>query len=156
MRKLNSLLIAVLLCLGAVSVSAQSTVYFFIPSLGSYECNLKMNGNNIGDLRGSLKKTMDDSMFKTPYKVYEAAYKKCVVKEEGKTLFAVDYKFTNCTNMVVSEIAAEIQLNLSEGSVHYIRLAPKGISDLQFKELTEKEAQKLLNKYEKLADYNQE
>ena len=138
------------------NVSAQSTVYFFTPSTSSNECTLKMNGNEIGELRGPLKKTMEHSMFKIPYKTYDAAYKKCVIKEEGKVLFAVDYKFTTCRTLDVSEIPAEIQLNLSEGSVHYVRLAPKGVTNMQFKEITEKEAQKLLKKGVELPDYVQE
>jgi hypothetical protein len=142
--------------LGVSYMSAQSTVIFFTPSTSSNECVLKMNGNVIGELRGPLKKTTEHSMFKIPYKTYEAAYKKCVIKEEGKVLFAVDYTFTNCTTLAVSEIPSEIQLNLSEGSVHYVRLAPKGVSNLEFKEITEKEAQKLLKKATALPEYTQE
>ena len=156
MKKINFLFATVSLLLCAMTVSAQSTVYFFIPSNGSYECNLKMNGNDIGELRGSLKKTMNDEILKTPYKVYNAAYKKCVVKEEGKVLFAIDYKFTNCTTLNVSEIPAEIQLNLSEGSVHYVSVAPKGVSNIQLKELTEKDAQKYFKKSEELPEYTQQ
>ena len=156
MKNIKSLFIAALLLICVMSVSAQSTVYFFIPSNGSYECSLKMNGNNIGELRGSLKKTMNDDIFKTPYKVYNAAYKKCTVKEEGKVLFAIDYKFTNCTTLKVSEVPAEIQLNLSEGSVHYVSIAPKGFSNVQLKELTEKEAQKYFKKSEELPEYTQQ
>ena len=156
MKNIKSLFIAALLLICVMSVSAQSTVYFFIPSNGSYECSLKMNGNNIGELRGSLKKTMNDDIFKTPYKVYNAAYKKCTVKEEGKVLFAIDFKFTNCTTLKVSEVPAEIQLNLSEGSVHYVSIAPKGFSNVQLKELTEKEAQKYFKKSEELPEYTQQ
>ena len=156
MKNIKSLFIAALLLICVMSVSAQSTVYFFIPSNGSYECSLKMNSNNIGELRGSLKKTMNDDIFKTPYKVYNAAYKKCTVKEEGKVLFAIDYKFTNCTTLKVSEVPAEIQLNLSEGSVHYVSIAPKGFSNVQLKELTEKEAQKYFKKSEELPEYTQQ
>lgn len=154
--RVKLLVTAVFGVLAVNNVSAQSTVFFFTPSTSSNECTLKMNGNEIGELRGPLKKTMQPAQFKIPYKTYDAAFKKCVIKEEGKVLFAVDYKFTNCSTLDVSEIPAEIQLNLSEGSVHYVRLAPKGVTNMQFKEITEKEAQKLLKKGVALPDYVQE
>lgn len=147
---------ACLICFTSTNVYAQSTVYFFTPSTSSNECLLMMNGNEIGELRGPLKKTMEHSMFKIPYKTYDAAYKKCIIKEEGKVLFAINYKFTNCSTLAVSEIPAEIQLNLSEGSVHYVKIAPKGVTNVQFKEITEKEAQKLLKKATALTDYIQD
>ena len=154
--KFKLLLTVVFGVLAVNNVSAQSTVFFFTSSTSSNECTLKMNGIEIGELRGPLKKTMHPAEFKIPYKTYDAAYKKCVIKEEGKVLFAVDFKFTNCSTLDVSEIPAEIQLNLSEGSVHYVRLAPKGFTNIQFKEITEKEAQKLLKKGVALPDYVQE
>ena len=138
------------------SVNAQSTVYFFTPSTGSNECFLKMNGDEIGELRGPLKKTMHPSMYKIPYNSYDAAYKKCVIKEEGKVLFAINYKFTNCMTLDVSNIPAEIQLNLSEGSIHYVKIDPKGLSNVQFKEITEKEALKLMKKSTALPEFIQE
>ena len=138
-------------------INAQSTVYFFVPLTASNECTLKMNGMEIGELRGPLKKTIKPmAPLKIAYKTYAPCYKKCVVKQEGKVLFAIDYKFTNATTLAVSEIPAEIQLNLSEGSVHYVKLAPKGINNNQFKEITEKEAQKLLKKNAALPEYIEE
>lgn len=135
-------------------ISAQSVVYFFVPTTSSNECTLKMNSAEIGELRGPLKKTIKPiAPMKIPYKTYAPCYKKCTVKQEGKVLFAIDYKFTNVSTMTVSEIPAEIQLNLSEGSVHYIKLAPKGLNNNQFKEITEKEAQKLLKKNVALPEY---
>ena len=52
-------------------------------------------------------------------------------------------------------MVAEIQLNLSEGAVHYIQLKFKGLNDVQLKELSEKEGLKLLKdkKYKELPDY---
>ena len=52
-------------------------------------------------------------------------------------------------------MAAEIQLNLSEGSVHYIKVEAKGLNDIQIKEVEGKEVQKLLKdkKYKELPDY---
>jgi len=121
--------------------TAQSTVYFFTGSIANAECHLKQNGKEIFELRGPLKKVFS---LATPYKIYSPCKKKCVFKSEGKTLFSVDYIFTNANNGAVTKIAAEIQLNLTEGSVHYVKLVGKGVNDMQFKELTQKEAEKLL------------
>ena len=56
----------------------------------------------------------------------------------------------------VSNIPAEIQLNLSEGSIHYVKIDPKGVSNIQFKEITEKEALKLMKKSTALPEFIQE
>ena len=58
-------------------------------------------------------------------------------------------------NCNVTQLYAEIQLNLTPGSVHYVSLAMKGLMNIQFKELTEKEGLKRLKdkKYAILEDY---
>lgn len=116
------------------------------------------NGSEIFDLRGPEKNTLNHPSFKVPSVSYQPAYRKCLFKEDGKVLFSVDYAFTNVRTGEVRKLAAEIQLNLEEGSVHYIQLAFKGLNDIQFKELTEKEAAKLLKdkKYKELPDYVEE
>ena len=52
-------------------------------------------------------------------------------------------------------MVAEIQLNLSEGSVHYVKLSFKGMNDVQLKEVEEKEGLKLLKdkKYKELPEF---
>lgn len=134
-------LIAMFCCSSAF---AQSTVYFFVRSVESAEVKILKNGNEIFELRGPVKKTLNHPSFKIPHVSYQPAYRKCRFKEEGKVLFSVDFAFTNVGTGDVRKLAAEIQLNLEEGSVHYIQLAFKGLNDIQFKELTEKEAAKLL------------
>lgn len=156
MKNLNYLLIPVLLFLGVMSVSAQSTVYFFVPSIGNCECALKMNGDSIAQLRGPYKKTINNSVFKVPYVVYDDAYKKCTFKEEGKVIFVVDYRYQIPSTLETKQLLAEIQINLSEGSVHYIRMAPKGMYNMQLKEITEKDAQKYFKKSAELPEYIQE
>ena len=64
MKNLNYLLVPVFFFLGALSISAQSTVYFFVPTTGNNECALKMNGDSIFQLRGPYKKTLNNSVFK--------------------------------------------------------------------------------------------
>lgn len=143
----------------ASSTFAQSTVYFFAKSFDNSEITLKMNGEEIGELRGSVKKTVGPmGPMKIPSVSYNACKKKCVIKEEGKVLFSVDFKFTNASTLAVSELDTEIQLNLSEGSVHYVQLENKGLKDIRLKEISEKEAQKLLNdkKYEFLPEFIQQ
>lgn len=144
------------LCYSSVAV-AQSTIYFFVGAIANAECVLKQNGKEIFELRGPLKKTHSaasmDAMY--PYNIYSPCSKKGVFKSDGKVLFAVDYVFTNCRNGSKRNLAAEIQLNLTEGSVHYVILKNKGFNDVQFKELSQKEGEKLLKnkKYISLEEY---
>lgn len=127
---------------------AESVVYIFaiqswspIPIMVNNQEVFKMEGNSIG--KGLTAR-------------YSACKKKCIFKSEGKIIFSVDFKMsTPAYPNNVLRFATEIQLNLSENSVHYIRLSSKGINDMQFKEITEKEAQQLLKKksYILLPDY---
>ena len=51
--------------------------------------------------------------------------------------------------------ADEIQLNLLENSVHYIKIKPKGLNLIQFEELNLKKGKKEFSKkkYESMTDY---
>lgn len=151
----QSRIIALLLLawLTVAAAHAESTVYFFTGELANSECTLKLNGKEIGELRGSIKKTDQIDPMKIPMVVYHKCIKKCIITDEGKALFSIAFKYTNCVTLAVSEDDTEIQLNLSEGSVHYVELGGKGL-----KEIPEKKAQKKLNdkKYEWLPDYIQE
>lgn len=146
---------AILLC-STISASAQSTVYVFMRSVDNAECKLNINGGDGIDIRGPFKKAqMVPVAGASPLMRYHPGKKKIVLKEEGKTLFGVTYIYTNSLNGKQSTMAAEIQLNLSEGSVHYIKVEAKGLNDIQIKEVEGKEVQKLLKdkKYKELPDY---
>lgn len=106
--------------------------------------------------RTSYKKTYPvNDTFRIPYYIYSPWVKKCTLNKEGKNLFSFDCKQINPTNLKESDYVAEIQLNLYNGSKHYIILTNKGLFDVQLKELTEKEAEKLLKnkKYVALPEY---
>ena len=145
--------------ISVIGAYAQSTVFFFTKSFENSEITLKMNGQEIGELRGSVKKTVGPiASMKLPSISYHPCKKKCVINDEGKVIFSVDFKFTNVGTLAVSELDTEIQLNLSNGSIHYIMLENKGLKDIRLKEISEKDAKKMLNdkKYEMLPDYIQQ
>lgn len=143
------------LCCG--SLHAQSTIHFFCPSLGNVETTLKINGEEIGDLRGPVKKTYEAIPPHTLYGsvIYHACMKKCLLNDEGKALFSIDITFLNAVNGDISKYASEIQINLMDGDIHYIVVSPKGLNDLELKEVSTKEGGKLLKnkKYIQLPDY---
>lgn len=136
--------VAIMLC-GTIVVNAQSMVYFYVKSVTSAEVKISKNGSEIFELRGPVKKTINPvGPMKMASVSYKPAYRKCQFKDEGKTLFSVDFDFTNVTTGDVRKLAAEIQLNLEEGSVHHVQLTWKGLNDVQFKELSDKEVAKLM------------
>lgn len=152
MKTLNRIglraLITVCLFVLTESVFAQSTVYFFSPSVTNAVCRITVNGDKSFRLRGDLKKTIKPvpPQINYPMEVYSKCGIKCSLNLEGKVLFAlVADRFDSKTGKTINDFwRAELQLNLSEGSVHYVKLAPKGFSDVQLKEITEEEAQKLM------------
>lgn len=118
---------------------------------------MKLNGKEIFDMTGPIKRTIkaDGEALRFPFHQYSPCYRKCSFKNEGKMLFLAECKHTNVTNGKVTTMAGEIQLNLVEGGVYYVFITNKGLNDFQLKELTEKEANKLLKnkKYIALPEY---
>lgn len=159
-KQIHVILLIALFGLCSIStVFAQSTVYFFMGKIANTTSTVKVNGKEAFELRGPLQKTISPTPpLQYPYHLYSACKKKCVFKEEGKMLFFVDMKFTNATSGAVSNMVGEIQLNLSEGSEHYVKVTNKGLHDVQLKEITQKEAEKLLKnkKYVLLPEYIEE
>lgn len=142
------------------SLSAQSTVYFFISSLGSNTTfDAKLNGEKIFDLededRPIVKTIKADAYneFQEDWIIYSACYKKCQFFREGKCVFSIEIVGKNLSNGKKTRLAAELQLNLSEGSVHYVHATNKGMFDCQLKEITQKEAEKLLKGKKKYKTY---
>ena len=153
----RSVLFVVLGLFFSVTCRAQSTVYFFMRSLTESQAVVSMNGYELFELQGPLKKTRHFTLNqeKKTIHIYSPVCKKCEFKEDGKVLFSVEIKFRNSLSSMVMTYATEIQVNLSEGSIHYLNIRGKGLNDVQIEELTEKKAQKMINsgKYISLPDY---
>jgi len=143
-------LVLLVLLSGMVYSYAQSTVYFFSPQMMDNKCMIKLNGKEVFEMRGPLKKVMTPQGY-DPFRVYSPCYRKCLFRNEGKMLFILEVTSTKDNR----KWTAEIQLNLTEGSVHYVKMGAKGLNDVQFTELTQKEGEKLLKnkKYIPLDDY---
>lgn len=157
MKSLARLIVAVAIMLSGTNVAnAQSTVYVFMRSSVNADCVMSINGSEPFEIRGPLKRTMMNLHGPEPNKFYHPAKKKIVLKEEGKALLSAKYTFyANMDRSNPRDMVAEIQLNLSEGSIHYIQLSFKGMNDVQLKEISEKEGLKLLKdkKYKELPEF---
>lgn len=150
------LLFCLLGIFSASTYAQQSTVYFFIKSTGNMTTTMKLNGKEIFDMTGPVKKTIKpNGSLRFPYHQYSPCYRKCSFKNEGKMLFLAECKHINATNGKTTTMAGEIQLNLADGGTYYVSITNKGLNDVQLKELTEKDANKLLKnkKYIALPEY---
>lgn len=165
MKKLDKNIYAVVTCsailFSAVSMSAQSTVYFFFPALCPGDYSLKFNGEEISCIIGPFKKviTSRPSPFEHyTIRIHEATRQKCVIKEEGKAIFTCDMDYFNPVINEQMRYACEIQLNLADGDTHYVKLALHGLQDVKFVEISEKKGKKYLKskKYVQLSDYIEE
>lgn len=133
-----------LLCVLAIGVcaKAESTVYLFAKNGNSIDYKVFCDGKEICDLNGPIKKTMDDSMFKIPYKIAHPCYRKLVFGGDDKIVIAVEGDFTNCMNLKHTILKCEMQLDLEDGETYYIDLKGKGMNDIQLKFLEPKKALK--------------
>ena len=155
----KTMMVVVFIIVSCSVVFADSVVYLFVPSR-AVPIPVKINNQEVFRMDGTLK----GNKYAT---YYSACQKKCVLKSEGKVIISMDFSFKTSdfspsaaatVGDVTRHWANEIQLNLSENSVHYVKITSKGLNDVQFKEITEKEAQKLLKnkKYVRLPDYIEE
>ena len=130
------LLISIILLCGVFSTYAQSTVYFF--AIESWvPIPIKINNQDAFVLKGSPKGKNLTSR-------YSPCRKECILYSEGKIVFSFEFLRTNQANTnIVYKYADEIQLTLSENSVHYILVKSKGFNDYTFQELSEKDGEKL-------------
>lgn len=156
MKKISllfSLTIALLLAGGsAYKASAQSTVYLcYDVQFWKQEIPIKINGQEAFSLMGDAKKVGALVMF-------TRSKKKCTLHSEGKVILSFDFDVTIPITDAVIPYSDEIQLNLSENSVHYIAIKPvmKG-NKMVFEELSEKEGEKEFasKKYTHNPDYDQ-
>lgn len=153
------IVVAVFMLCATTSTNAQSAVYVFMRSAVNADCVMSVNGGESFEIRGPLKKTMMNLSGPEPNRFYHPAKKKIVLKDEGKALFSAKYTFyANMDRSNPRDLVAEIQLNLSEGSIHYIKIGAKGLNDIQIKEVDEKEGLKLLKdkKYKELPEYTEQ
>jgi len=134
-------LILIILICGVFSASAQSTVYFIQgqKSVG-VPVIIKINNQFAFELRG------DEKVF-TGIKSYTPCQKKCTINTEGKVIFSFDYQGPSAPD-VPRPVAGEIQVNLYEGSVHYIlykqiATSPVSVSYI-LQELSDAQGKKLI------------
>lgn len=129
---------------------AQSVVYLIGKKFANAESEVTVNGKDKFEFRGPVDKvkvtpptSMTDTLVLTTYK---SCIKKCTFNEPGKVLLNWKYNYTNPVNKNVQHYESEIQLNLTEGSVHYVELKIKITNDIEMVELNEKKGAKLVAK----------
>lgn len=145
---MKNFLLFLLLVIGVCSnsVNAESTVYLFVKTANSSDVQVFCDGNNVCDLNGPVKKTMDGAgTFKQLYKVAHPSYRKLVFNKEGKVVISVESDFTNCMNLKHTIMKGEIQLDLEDGETYYLDIKGKGLNDMQIKQIEKKKADKILS-----------
>lgn len=137
----------------------ESTIYLFLPSVAHIvNGRIDINGTESFDFQGKLKK--EDYLWGKliyPIKTFHACKKKVILESEGKVLinYSADKYDFKTGNVIKDFWKAEIQVNCSEGSEHYVKVDFKGFSDCQLKFMDIKEFNKRMNdtKYIQLDDY---
>lgn len=137
----------------------ESTIYLFLPSVVHIvNGRIDINGTDSFDFQGDLKK--EDYLWGKltyPIKTFHACKKKIILKSEGKVILSYSAdKYDFKTGNVIKDFwKAEIQVNCSEGSEHYVKVDFKGFSDCQLKLMDSKEFNKRMNdkKYILLDEY---
>ena len=149
MKKLFLLIaLAVAGCLG---INAESNIYVFIKSVGNSDIHILVDGKEVADINGPVKKVMQPGWgLEYPLTMLESCYRKIVVPEEGKVVVSMEGTYKNAMNGNVSNYKAEFPLDLEDGESYYLEVTNKGLSDVKFKEIKEKDALKKMKKWVEL------
>lgn len=144
-KRINQLLIFLVVMGVVLPISAKTTVVLFTPALSNSDAYMEIDGKKVCDLNAPIFKTI--SMPSDYQKNFEGRQKGMMEMDfdnEGKVLVTLVCINTNCKNLKKTTLQAEKQLDLIDGETIYIELAGKGWSDMQIKTLNEKKAQKKL------------
>ena len=151
--------VLIMFTFSSVEVNAQSTVYLIAKKFANAESEVTVNGKDKFELRGPLGKvnivpptSMTDSVIVYNYK---DCIKKCTFNKPGKVMLHWRYDYTNPVKRNIQHYETELQLNLTEGSVHYIEMKLTISNDIELVELPEKKGRKIISsdKYIHLPEY---
>lgn len=153
------MLVGIISLLMPQKVSAQSTVYFFIDKVCNLDVFMFKNSEPLFDMVGPItKKRQTKSAMVLPLCTQAPCKRKTVFHATGKSIFEMEATYTNPVNAKTSKVAAEIQLNLTDGAVYYVKIGFRGLrNDMKLELLSDKEAEKILKdkKYVALDDYDE-
>lgn len=125
---------------------AQSTVVFMMKSL-PISGTISVNGDQPFELKGEVKKvTKATGPMIYDLVEYTDVCRKCVIKEEGKVLFAYEGIYQNIVNGDIVKYASEIQIDLEDGETYYVSVERHGLNDQKLELIPEKKALKFMNK----------
>ncbi|MCM1515387.1 MAG: hypothetical protein NC080_03070 [Paraprevotella sp.] len=134
-----------------INAKAESSVYVFLKSMYNTDTSISINGTEVCNLNGTVKKTMSFNNTGTIIK-RNGCFRKIEFVEEGKILITATMLFTVPANGHVNTYKGEIMLDGADGETYYLELTSKGIHDMQIKEVTEKKASKWIKKWENLGN----
>lgn len=149
MKKLFLLLIVIIST--GLSVNAESTIYVFLKSMSNTDTRISINGQEVCDLNGTIKKTLQPGYgLAVPFITREACFRKITINNEGRVIVSVSFDYTIASNGKVDTYKAEYPLDLEDGETYYLQVTSKGLHDTQIKEPKEKDIKKWLKKWEEL------
>lgn len=153
MKKLF-LLVAIMIAFVFSSANAESNVYLFLKSIGNADVQVSINGKRVCNMNASIKKTMNNDMFKIPLRLSKDCTRKLIFNKEGKNVISVTMDYTNPMKETVTTMKAETQLDVADGETYYVEITNKGLTDVQLKVMDEKKGAKRLaeKKRDVLAD----
>lgn len=133
------------------AANAESSIYMFLRSVGNSDTKVYVDGKEVADLNGPVKKTMPAGWgLAYPLVLSEPCYRKIDVNGEGKVVVSITSEYKNPMNGNITNFKAEYPLEIEDGESYYLELTNKGLSDMKINELKEKAAVKKMKKFKEL------
>lgn len=141
----------VAICVSVKAETSVGTIYVFVKSCGNTDNQISIDGKNLCDLNGEIKKTLDPvGPMIYPYVVSKECYREIVVRGDGKIILSVKAEHMNGCNGNITTLKAEYPLDLEDGETYYLLVTSKGLTDMQIKEPKVKDALKWIDKWQQL------
>lgn len=150
---MKKFLISLMIMAASYAVAmAESTVYLFFDEIVNTETSISINGNKVCDLTGTVTKVKETKGIAYPLEYHGACFRKISVTIDGKALLKANCDYFNPVNGDHKDIVLEYPIDFSDGATYYLKICRKGLTGMQIKDAKEKDAQKWMQKWEKLAD----
>lgn len=130
---------------------ADCTLYLFYKGYPNTETKIRIDGTELCNLDGTVKKSKNVTGFKYPQVFRESCFRKVYINTSGKLTLELDMDFQIIKNGDHKTYDASMTLDAADGATYYVQVTSKGLNKMQFKDVSEKDANKWMDQWEKLA-----
>lgn len=150
--------ISILLFFSCFNVKAESCIYVFAKGLVNSDVEFAIDGNKVCDLKGSINKEFKAKpsiAIEEPYYSTKDCYRKILINMDDvqDIILTITISYKHIITKDIITYKCEYPITIEDGRTYYIASGNKGWNDVKIEEISEKQAVKLMKKYEQLSEF---